>query len=409
MQPNRKLLLASLALNLLLAGGVVWFLRPAPVPDGGPPAVAAPVETVSPSPAVAGTTAPPVVLVTNRFHWRELESTNYETYVANLRAVGCPERTVRDLLLAELRASYAARGRTEQPRMTFWTGGAERARWLKAEAQRRRKLEKEYSALALRLLGVEWSPEDDWDLNCQDQAVMRFIAGPMPEESFAKLMTILSRYERLNDQFNETEQWIRLPEDETRRREAHARLRAELLALLGPVALDEFLARSSVVGNGAGPDLRLEAIELSAAELRAIAVVRTRHFDPMLELLDIEEMPEEEEARAQADFLAAVRTLLGDRRFADFERSQDENYVALYEAVHEEVGRTAVTQAFEVSREAHAAVERLGDDASLDAEERARLQAQVAALAESELRRILGEKAWQAAREQKLPLLPETE
>src|SRR4029077_4471693 len=35
--------------------------------------------------------------VTNRFDWRMIESSDYEEYVANLRAIGCPEKTVRDI------------------------------------------------------------------------------------------------------------------------------------------------------------------------------------------------------------------------------------------------------------------------------------------------------------------------
>jgi len=34
--------------------------------------------------------------------WGAVESHEYERYVANLRAVGCPEKTVRDIVVAEL-------------------------------------------------------------------------------------------------------------------------------------------------------------------------------------------------------------------------------------------------------------------------------------------------------------------
>src|SRR4026207_1818322 len=47
--------------------------------------------------------------ITNRFHWRMIESTNYEEFVRNLRAVGCPEKTVRDIMVAEVRKTYAMR------------------------------------------------------------------------------------------------------------------------------------------------------------------------------------------------------------------------------------------------------------------------------------------------------------
>ncbi|HLH52073.1 MAG TPA: hypothetical protein VKY92_00435 [Verrucomicrobiae bacterium] len=41
-----------------------------------------------------------------RFSWRQLESTNYGTYVSNLRAIGCPEQTVRDIISADVHALF---------------------------------------------------------------------------------------------------------------------------------------------------------------------------------------------------------------------------------------------------------------------------------------------------------------
>ena len=34
--------------------------------------------------------------------WRQLESSDYRQYIANLRAVGCPEKTIRDIIVAEV-------------------------------------------------------------------------------------------------------------------------------------------------------------------------------------------------------------------------------------------------------------------------------------------------------------------
>ena len=40
--------------------------------------------------------------MTNRFQWRQIESTNYKTYVAGLRRIGCPEKTLDDIIIAEV-------------------------------------------------------------------------------------------------------------------------------------------------------------------------------------------------------------------------------------------------------------------------------------------------------------------
>jgi hypothetical protein len=41
--------------------------------------------------------------------WSRIHSTNYPTYLRNLREVGCPPRTLRNILLADIHASFDAR------------------------------------------------------------------------------------------------------------------------------------------------------------------------------------------------------------------------------------------------------------------------------------------------------------
>lgn len=43
------------------------------------------------------------------FQWSQIESTDYRTYIANLRGIGCPEQTIRDIVTADLHNLYAHR------------------------------------------------------------------------------------------------------------------------------------------------------------------------------------------------------------------------------------------------------------------------------------------------------------
>lgn len=45
------------------------------------------------------------------FNWSELESGDYPTYIANLRRIGCPEATVRDIIKADVGELYESRRR----------------------------------------------------------------------------------------------------------------------------------------------------------------------------------------------------------------------------------------------------------------------------------------------------------
>jgi len=43
-----------------------------------------------------------VSVVTNEFDWRQLESEDYKTYITRLRSIGCPEQTIRDIIISDL-------------------------------------------------------------------------------------------------------------------------------------------------------------------------------------------------------------------------------------------------------------------------------------------------------------------
>ena len=67
-----------------------------------------------PAPALARPTPAPVLMtkvdapvaLTQPFHWSQLESTNnYRTYVENLRAIGCPDPTIRAIVTADFQAA----------------------------------------------------------------------------------------------------------------------------------------------------------------------------------------------------------------------------------------------------------------------------------------------------------------
>lgn len=69
--------------------------------------------TAPPTPAVAAAS----------FKWSDLESTNYVQFVQNLRRVGCPEQTVRDIVSAEIQTVMAEVARNPNaPFASYWSG-----------------------------------------------------------------------------------------------------------------------------------------------------------------------------------------------------------------------------------------------------------------------------------------------
>ena len=87
----------SIVLNLVLAGCLMAVLanqrhRPPRTTEHASPSES----KIAPAPQQAA------------FHWSQLLSTNdYRAYIANLRAVGCPESTIRAIVTADLEAACA--------------------------------------------------------------------------------------------------------------------------------------------------------------------------------------------------------------------------------------------------------------------------------------------------------------
>src|SRR5438105_3314761 len=96
--------LISLGVNLLLAA--LWLLT-----RGS----ALPLSTQSslmPEASVSNVLRPNIVVRRQFFSWREVESPDYPTYITNLRQIGCPEQTIRDIIIADVNGLYAMKRAT---------------------------------------------------------------------------------------------------------------------------------------------------------------------------------------------------------------------------------------------------------------------------------------------------------
>lgn len=99
------LLAASVALNLI--AGTLLLTRSQNQTHQVLQAIPPPSTTVSHD-ASPGQEAPPASHApeTSAFHWRQLDAPDFQTFVANLRNIGCPEATIRDIITGELKEIY---------------------------------------------------------------------------------------------------------------------------------------------------------------------------------------------------------------------------------------------------------------------------------------------------------------
>ncbi len=106
-----------------------------------------------------------VVYRTNAFRWDQLESTDYREYVANLRSIGCPESTIKDIILTDVMRLYAQRrGQHYQNGRDFKFWETDEKRHLKqTQLEEREKalaaIDKELPAVLRELLGINYERE----------------------------------------------------------------------------------------------------------------------------------------------------------------------------------------------------------------------------------------------------------
>ncbi len=107
----RVIAFASLGLNVVL--GAVWLSATSQRAANAPAVVA----QTSAVPAKTN-----VVVRRQYFTWQDIESPNFPTYVANLRQIGCPEQTIRDIIVAEVNAMYTRKRTVElvTPDQQWW-------------------------------------------------------------------------------------------------------------------------------------------------------------------------------------------------------------------------------------------------------------------------------------------------
>lgn len=104
----KKTLAVSLILNGSLLAFSTYLVVAKPVP---PPSVAVASLPVLQPVVDNPFPVPPPVARPAPFHWSQLESEDYSTYIARLHAIGCPDQTIRQIVTGELENEYADKKR----------------------------------------------------------------------------------------------------------------------------------------------------------------------------------------------------------------------------------------------------------------------------------------------------------
>ncbi|MCX8155244.1 MAG: hypothetical protein N3J91_02125 [Verrucomicrobiae bacterium] len=313
----------SLALNLLLLG--LWWQaghRPPPAP---PPVVVTATEA-RPVIVPARVVTTNIFIQTNTFHWRQVESDDYFQYVANLRAIGCPEATIRDIIVADVNQHYARK------RAALIT--TEHDQWWRLEpdlevlsraASALELLERERRQLLRALLGADWEAQERAATPGNKPAGPRFTGPVLSQLPAATISAIYDAWETLQRRLAEHVRQQAAegrPPDPLVSAHLQREYRERLEHLLTAEQLEEFLLRNSPLADRAR--VILQGFDASPEEFRGIFRILDRaERQLMWATVTSPEAYEAQRQQLQKQAEAELQRQLGRERFQEYKLNQD--------------------------------------------------------------------------------------
>src|SRR5262245_39761268 len=267
---SRMTVLILALLNVGLIGAVAYLVSTRPEPQ---PTVPANSETAQPATrriAERALSAPVESALGRTFNWREVESSDFRKYIANLRAIGCPEETIRDIIITDINKLYASKlaavaGRAKD--FKFWQSGNAKTKLASDARKQLRDLQNEKRELIKALLGVDLDQELRKSGN-YDVVADEMMFGSVPESKRSQVREIVERYAEMEKELRPEGQRSFMPGDQTELKKIRDQRQAELAKILTPEELENYELRNSTTADFLRN--RLGSLNVSEDEFRKL-------------------------------------------------------------------------------------------------------------------------------------------
>ncbi len=311
------------------------------------------------------------------FSWREIESADYPTYIANLRDIGCPEDTIRDIVVADVNQLYARKKATEivTSGQQWWRSEPD-TNLIAAAVAKSRELDEEKQALLTRLLGPNWDNSEVVLAVPKLRANVALdgpVLGPLPEDVKEAVQEINARSRERTRAYMAAQRAQGKPLDPAELARLRQETRNELASVLPPAQLEEFLLRHSENADSLRKELgQLKYFNATSDEFRNLFRA-TDPIDQQLQALAGKDDPNSIEQRKSLERQreAAIKNALGPQRYAQYRRFQDGDYRDAYALGQQfNVSPRAIQALVEINRETAGEKARIAADTNLTAEQR---------------------------------------
>ena len=294
------------------------------------------------------------------FRWSQIESEDYAKYIKNLRSVGCPETTIRDIVEADINDLYEPQylGLLQQSQAyDSWRNGPNHLPHQEALRSQIIALDDERLGHLRSLLGDGYTPGEKLASISHQDLIARSSIGFLSPELQDSVSLIM-------DEFEAREREIRLEFSESRDRGqlnlGLAENKQSRRDALSEVLDDEELFELDLRDSHAAASLRnkLRGFDVSESEFRDLFAQRQAYETAQGEVPDYSN-PEKiaERTLARQELEASYRDTLGKNRYTDLQRQGDSDWQSLLK-LEESTGlsRDLMTSAYDLRREASRAL-----------------------------------------------------
>ena len=336
--------------------------------------------------------------IVRTFNWESVESADYRQYIANLRSVGCPDKTIRDIILADVTELYDQKKklvRSGGKKFEYWKpgmaammmgGDPETTAKLKAIDDERDKV--------LRDLGIE--PDQKFQ-TAQALSQIDNIFSFLPEEKRGTVMKIMTDMQAkiAKTMENGTPDMAEL-------NKVQKEMEKSIKALLTPEEALDYDLRLSNIANM----MRMQSAGYEPNEKEFLDVFKLRksfddEFSMMVQPGDLPKDEQEKRATAEKKLKDDIKATLDDQRFAEYERAQDYNFQAMLTAAKKsDLGVAEAAQVYDMKKVAEKKASELRANSTLSNEDRTAALQAIRAETERSMRQALGEKGWQSYNKQ---------
>ena len=374
----QRLLMISILANLVCFVGLFWLstdrqssTEPSqPVPAGEP---------VSSGQAL-GQTAPPerIVREVERFHWRQIEDEDFKKYIQNLRDIGCPEETIRNLVKQDLDKYYDQRKAdilSKSPaRKEFWKSGnpSSLGRPSASASSQMAQLDREKN----EVLGELFNPSGLAAINrpgplarARSQAKSGYAMDFIPEETKAQLNTLEQEYG--SQLLKKMAQGASDAQDMAEIRQLRQDRDSSIATMLTPEQKTEYDLRKSP--TAANMRLQMDGFDPSEDEFRDIFGARKAFDDEhgVVPGASISAGDMEVRQFAEQEMNDQIRTSLGDDRYQDYLRQTDYDYKSIAKITERQgLGENISAQVYDMKGGAEELAREIRMNTGLSIEER---------------------------------------